>query len=210
MNQYVQSRKSAAYRRWGLPIGLILSCLLALAAPSAGAAEPQTVVRSLADQTISLLSNKSFDRSQRLARLRKLMHQNFNFTRISRSVLARNWKAASGAQQKRFLQLFPELLLHTYLTSLESYSDEKVDIESIDKKGTDKVLVSTKIVSSSKSIPVVYRLRNETTGWKIYDVAVEGVSMVSNYRSSYAGLIKNNGMDDLLAKLEAKLGELRN
>ncbi len=211
MNQFAQSTFNNRHRSLKPVATLFALLLFALsAAPSAQASDPKSVIHKLVDQTISMLSDKSLSRAQRLDRLRALMRQNFNFNRVSRSVLAKNWKAASAAQQNRFEELFPELLLHTYLTSLESYSDEKVEIERVDKKGKNKALVATKIVSTSKAIPVIYRLREEAAGWKIYDIAVEGVSMVSNYRSSYAGLIKNHGMQDLLAKLEQKLAQLRN
>ena len=191
-----------------LRLGLLALLLLGPAAAHAQA-EPAGVVRATVDAVIAVLKDDALDRVERRDAIRKLMHQRFDFERMCRSVLARNWRDATPAQQQRFIELFPELLLHTYMTGLEGYTDEVVEIEDTRMKGRAKAIVETSIISGGKAIPVSYRLVERDGDWQVYDVVVEGVSLVNNYRGSFGSTIKKDGMDQLLDDLVAKIDELR-
>lgn len=189
-------------------LGLV--ALLFLGSGPAGATEgPREVIRSTVDAVIEVLADESLARDQRIADIRRLMHARFDFLTMSRSVLAQNWRNASPAQQERFTQLFPELLLHTYMAGLEGYTDEVVKIEDIRMRGRAKASVATSIISGGKGIPVTYSLRENDGEWQIYDVIVEGVSLVNNYRGSFGSTVSNEGMDGLLETLATKVEELR-
>lgn len=189
-------------------LGLVALLLLG-SGPAWAGDEPRDVIRSTVDAVIEVLADDSLERDQRIDSIRRLMHERFDFLTMSRSVLARNWRDASPAQQERFTELFPELLLHTYMAGLEDYTDEVVEIEDTRMKGQAKASVSTRIVSGDKAIPVSYRLRDNDGQWQIYDVTVEGVSLVNNYRGSFGSTISRDGIDGLLENLAAKVEELR-
>ncbi|MDZ7751364.1 MAG: ABC transporter substrate-binding protein [Gammaproteobacteria bacterium] len=191
-------------RRLGLAALLLLG-----SGPTWASDGPREVIRSTVDAVIEVLADDSLERDQRIDRIRRLMHERFDFLTMSRSVLARNWRDASPAQQERFTELFPELLLHTYMAGLEGYTNEVVEIEDTRMKGQAKASVATKILSGDKAIPVSYRLRENDSEWQIYDVTVEGVSLVNNYRGSFGSIVSNDGMDGLLKTLATKVEELR-
>ncbi len=189
-------------------LGLVALLLLG-SGPAWAGDGPREVIRTTVDAVIEVLADDSLERDQRIDSIRRLMHERFDFLTMSRSVLARNWRDASPAQQERFTELFPELLLHTYMAGLEDYTDEVVEIEDTRMKGKAKASVSTRIVSGDKAIPVSYRLRDNDGQWQIYDVTVEGVSLVNNYRGSFGSTISRDGIDGLLENLAAKVEELR-
>lgn len=198
---------NAICKRLVTPFGILL---LLLSAQAGAAAEgPREVITRTVDAVIRVLANEELDRVQRRDSIRALMHERFDFTTMSRSVLARNWRDATPEQRERFLELFPELLLHTYMVGLEGYSDETVTVEEPRMKGKAKAIVETAIHSQGKQIPVAYRLRENDGGWQIYDVIVEGVSLVNNYRGSFGSTIQKEGMDTLLENLVQKIEELR-
>jgi phospholipid transport system substrate-binding protein len=184
--------------------------VVSLAAPAADATPPDQLVRQVTDRVLSLIkANRdeyARDHEKLFAAVDKEVLRYFDFKVMSRSVLALNWRRASDDQRERFVKEFRELLVRTYATALLKYNDEKVRYLPVFAKPDDKqVLVRTEIIPSGggPNIPLHYSFYRSTDGWKVYDVSIEGVSLVTNYRSTYAEKVRNAGLDALIATLSA-------
>ncbi|MEA3411506.1 MAG: ABC transporter substrate-binding protein [Pseudomonadota bacterium] len=176
--------------------------------PTLAAAGPAEQVRETVDDVLVVLRDPNLERSDRHSRVRATIGNRFDFPLMARSALSVNWKKATQEQKRRFVDLFTELLLLTYIGRLDEYRDEAVrygDEKIRDKRAT----VSTFVVSRDKEIPVDYRLRRKADDWLVYDVVIEHVSQVSNYRNSYLGIVEDVGIDGLLSRLEAKVDGLQ-
>jgi phospholipid transport system substrate-binding protein len=126
---------------------------------------------------------------------------------MSQGALATNWKKASKEEKVEFVDLFTELLEATYLSRIEEYSDEKVEYLTEKIKG-DRAVVDTVIVKNVNT-PVQYRMKNKKGQWMVYDVLIEGVSLIRNYRTSYGEIVKSEGMKGLLARMEKKIDDIK-
>ena len=168
------------------------------------AVTPTEQIREVVDAVMQVLKQPGLDQAQRRQGIRDLIAPHFDFEVMSRSILAKNWKKADAAQREQFVALFRQLMENTYITAMEAYTSETVRYgkETLRKK---KALVETFIVRPNLEIPVVYRLRQRGGKWYAYDIVIEGVSIVRNYRTSFAGVVKKQGMEGLLASLEAKV-----
>lgn len=133
-----------------------------------------------------------------------LVLPHFDFGRMSVWVLGKNWRLADAAQQQQFTTEFRTLLVRTYAKALLEYTDQSMRYLPFHAdEGADKVTVKTEIVQSGgPTIPLHYSMYLNSAGeWKVYDIKVDGVSLVSNYRSSFATQVRNGGIPALLAKL---------
>jgi len=126
---------------------------------------------------------------------------------MSQRTLATNWKKATKQEKEKFIDLFSQLIENTYIGKIEAYTNEKVEYPGEKVKG-NKALVETLIIAASADIPVDYKLYKKGDTWWVYDVIIEGVSLISNYRSSYQEIVKKEGFDGLLAKMQEKIDEL--
>jgi len=132
---------------------------------------------------------------------------NFNFTRMTQLAMARDWRQATPAQQKTLTDEFHTLLVRTYAKALTEYKNQTVHYKPFTlKAGETDVRVRTEIRQSGagKNIELDYWLEKSPTGWKVYDIEVGGISIVTNYRESFAAEVRNNGIDGLIKSLQAK------
>jgi len=132
---------------------------------------------------------------------------NFNFTRMTQLAMARDWRQASAAQKKALTDEFHTLLVRTYAKALTEYKNQTVDYKPFSlKAGETDVRVRTEIKQSGagKNIELDYWLEKSATGWKVYDIEVGGISIVTNYRESFASEVRNNGIDGLIKLLQTK------
>jgi phospholipid transport system substrate-binding protein len=131
----------------------------------------------------------------------------YDFEGMSRWILGRNWRSANDMQRVRFQDEFRHMLVNTYATALLSYSDQEIVFLPYrpDPKDEQRALVRAEFrPAGSPAIPIVYSLHRAGEGWKVYDVAIDGISLVTTYRSGYATEIRNHGMDGLLQKMADK------
>ncbi|MCX7144848.1 MAG: ABC transporter substrate-binding protein [Sulfuritalea sp.] len=131
----------------------------------------------------------------------------FNFTRMTQLALARDWRQASPAQQKILTDEFHALLVRTYSKALTEYKNQTIDFKPfVMKAGETDVRVRTEIKQSGagKNIELDYYLEKSGAAWKVYDIEVGGISLVTNYRDSFASEVRNNGIDGLIKSLQAK------
>ena len=130
----------------------------------------------------------------------------FDYPGLSKRTLGKSWKKLNPEQQKEFIDLFSKHLGNVYLDRIMAYTDEKIvfDKERIKK---DKALVYTRVITSTKEIPLDYRMVSINGDWKVYDVLIEGISLVKNYRSQFREIINKKGPEDLLGTLRKKVKE---
>ncbi len=166
---------------------------------------PTGVVQTVVDKVLTALKDDSLEQETRRAKIRELIAPHFDFQAMSRSILAKNWKKASRVQRDRFIELFSNLLENTYIVAMEAYTNQKIVIAGEKRKGK-RALVKTVIKQDTGvATPINYRMRQNADGWYAYDVVIEGVSLVSNYRSTFRTIVKRDGMDGLLAQLAEKV-----
>ncbi len=130
----------------------------------------------------------------------------FDFERMSRLVLGRAWKAASKEQQDKFTTEFRNLLVRTYSVALAKYRNQTIDYKPFKMAaGDDDVVVKTQILQpGGQAIPIDYALAKGDTEWKVYDVKIDGISLVTNYRGQFSNELKQGSMDALIQKLVDK------
>jgi len=172
---------------------------------AADGSSPTSQLKSSVDGLLALLKDKTLDNKTRKEKLRAILNSRFYFRAMSQRTLARNWKKASAEQQKEFVALFSDLLEKTYLGRIEAYTDERVEYIREKNKNAKRAVVYTQVVTKSTDIPINYKLAKKGDQWLIYDVVIEEVSLISNYRSSYAEIIKKEGIDKLLDRMKQKL-----
>jgi phospholipid transport system substrate-binding protein len=178
---------------------------------TADTAAAEKLVRENAQQVLQILSDnkdKVKDDPQFLYRLvNEVILPNVDFDAMSKLVLAKNWRSANDDQRKRFVEEFKGMLVRTYTNSLTDYAGntEILYLKSVDKKEGKYVTVYTEIVQSGKpNIPVDYSLRQTSEGYKIYDVVIEGLSLVKNYRTSFSKQISETSLDALIEDMAQK------
>ena len=190
---------------------LLTSVLVLFAAGNASAGPPTDHVRGSIDRVLQVLSDpelkKEAKTAERRTMIRTVASEIFDFTEISQRSLARHWPARSPAERQEFVQLFGDLLEHSYITKIETYSGEKIQYAGEVPDG-DQAVVKTRIVTKQGTeIPVDYRMFLKADRWRAYDVNIEGVSLVSNYRTQFNTVIQRTGYPDLVTKLKAKQAE---
>ncbi len=189
---------------------LLALTLVLLAAVSVIAAVPRPTnqLRLTVDRIIEVLRDKDLSRDQVLQEVADLVRSKFDFWAMSQRTLGVNWKKATKEEQQHFAKLFAELLEDTYRGRITAYTynDEHVDYIGERVRGT-RAEVHT-IVVANKEIPVSYKMRLKGEEWLVYDVIIEEVSLISNYRNSYSEIVRDEGFKGLLARMEAKIKEL--
>jgi phospholipid transport system substrate-binding protein len=166
----------------------------------AGAGEPTDVLKSGADRVLRLLEQPG----DRRAEMRKVADELFDFEEMSRRALGPHWKARTPAEQAEFVRLFADLLERSYIGRVESGRGGSVRYTGESAAG-DEATVRTRIVTSQGTeVPADYRMHRRNGRWQIYDVSIEGVSLVSNYRSQFNSVIQSQSYSALLERLRSK------
>ncbi|MDX1701931.1 MAG: ABC transporter substrate-binding protein [Melioribacteraceae bacterium] len=168
-------------------------------------AGPTEQVKPTLDKILTVLSDTQLKgddhKIERRAKVMEIIKKRFDFHEMSRRVLGNTWKEISHDDQEHFTKLMTKLLENVYIGKLESYSGQK--IEYIDEKiKGDKALVSTTIENNNKKIPLYYILINTSSKWMVYDINIDGVSLVKNYREQFKSVLKRDRFSGLVKELE--------
>lgn len=191
---------------------MLLTVLLTITATTASHAAPddaQKVVHQTSDRMIAALKADREAMRADPTRLYPLVEEivlpHFDFVRMSSWVLGKHWRTASDAQKKNFVQEFRMLLVRIYATAMAEYRDQEIVYLPLKAEpGADDVNVRSEVkMPGGPSIPVAYSLYLKDGAWKVYDVNIDGVSMVANYRTTFSNDIKQGGLDALIDKLAA-------
>lgn len=185
---------------------LLTAAVLASTLTTARAEEPVAFVQETADKVLVVLKDKSLDSDSKVAAIEQIAYARFDFNVISRLVLARNWRKMTPAQQKTFVEEFKKHLSVTYGENVDSFANERIEITGDREEPRGDWTVQTKIVrgSNAEDILVDYRLRPKGDSWRVIDVVVERISLVSNFRSQLQEIISRDGIDEMLTMLAEK------
>ena len=190
-----------------------LECLffiLCFLVGTAWAATPDEVVKETAEGVISHIeSSRSIleaNPEKIYDMVNELVIPRFDFISMSKWVLGKHWKTASETQRLKFIAQFKVLLIRTYARALLEYSGQNIKYYPIEQNPQSNLaVVKTELTSSSNTkLPILYRMHQKNEEWKVIDIAVDGVSLVTTYRGSFATQIKKNGFDSLLNELSKK------
>ena len=192
---------------------VILACVLVggLALPAvAGPVTDQ--LKGAIDRVIKVLDDPALKGEghapERRRAVRKIAEDIFDFAEIARRSLARHWQPLTDKQRAEFVSLFSDLLERSYISKIELYGGEKI-VYANERVEGDQATVATRIVTKNGTeVPIDYRLMKKSDKWLVYDVTIEGVSLVSNYRTQFNKIIQTASYDELVQKLKNKQGEL--
>jgi phospholipid transport system substrate-binding protein len=192
--------------------GLATVGLLVLSTVQGGwAATAQEQLKGAIDRVVSTLDSPAMKgegkAADRRAAVREIANEIFDFGEIARRSLGRYWQPLSEAQRAEFVGLFGDLLERSYISKIELYGGEKI-VYSGERMDGDLAIVSTKILTKNGTeVPIDYRLFRRGDNWKVYDVNIEGISLVSNYRTQFNKIIQSNGYNTLVDRMKAKQTE---
>ena len=183
--------------------------ILAACVPLAAAAQeaPDALVKRVTDEVLAIIkSDKDLQagNSQKVVQLaEQKVLPHFDFTRMTRLAVGRNWQQANDAQKESLTKEFRTLLVRTYSTSLSAYRNQTIEVKPMKMAAGDKeVTVRTQVVQQGgPPIPIDYAMEKADSGWKVYDVVIDGASLVTTYRSSFNDQIAKGGIDGLVKTL---------
>ena len=195
-------------RKYVLALNLLMIFMLSAIAV---AGEPPTAVEASVNQVLDVLKDPKLKgeeaKSVKTEKLRVIYTGMFAEMEFSRRTLPRNWKNFTPAERREFVELFEQVLEKSYLDKILDYSDEKIVFHKESMIAKDKAEVQSKIVTSSKEIPIDYRLILKDGKWKVYDVLVENGSLVQNYRTQFNEILADGTPEQLLKILRKKVKE---
>jgi phospholipid transport system substrate-binding protein len=193
-------------------ISALAAGLVVLSAAAAYAGLPTEQLKGAIERVVKTLDNPALKGdakvTERRAAVRKIANDIFDFSEIARRSLGRHWAARSEAEQKEFVMLFGDLLERAYISKIDTYGGEKI-VYTGERAEGDIAIVNTKIISrNGTEVPVDYRMLRKSERWLVYDVNIEGVSLVSNYRTQFNKIIQTSSYAELIKKMKTKQGEL--
>jgi phospholipid transport system substrate-binding protein len=185
-------------------VPFIIILVILLAAQARAALSPLDTVQTGTNRVLEILQKRAGDVQGRRGQIRGIVNEYFDFEEMSKRSLGPRWKDQSPGKQKEFVETFSQFLFNWYIDRIEKYTDEKLTYKDQELKG-DYAAVDVQIIrSQNQEIPIQYRLHSVNNAWKVYDVTIEGVSVVSNYRSQFQSILAKNSFDELLEQLRAK------
>lgn len=204
-----------------MPFGLLLAAVLsfnAVASVDADEAmpEPQALVKQASDDMLKALKDHEAELETNPDKIYELVESilmpHFDFEKMSKLALGKNWRVANDDQRVRFIEEFRLLLIRTYSTAMLEYTDEEIRMLPFrDDLSRKRVTVPMEVLQpAGPSIPMALSLyQNDEEAWKVYDVKIDGISLVTNYRSSFATEIRNGGMEQLINNLAERNAKVK-
>lgn len=193
-------------RRVFLCLLVIVVCPLAVSPVFAAA--PAEQIRETIGKILEIVKDPSLradsKKNERLERLKKVIEPQFDFVEMAKRSLGGHWQQRSAEEREEFVQIFTRLLENAYVDNIDSYDGEKIDIKS-EKQDNDYAEVGTRIVTKKgEEFSIKYKLMTSNAAWKVYDVVIEDISLVNNYRSQFTRVIAQSSYEDLIRKLKEK------
>jgi phospholipid transport system substrate-binding protein len=191
--------------------GLALAVALGASALAQAQQGPDKLVKTVADEVADALHQDEDLRAGSQTKFAELLEQkvapHFDFERMTRLAVGRGWRQAAPEQQKTLVELFHRLLIRTYSAAYGAYANITIEVKPLRMKPTDddvQVHSEIKVPNGAQPLSVDYSMYKSASDWKIYDVTVEGVSLVTTYRSTFAEEIRQGGIDGLIKSLQEK------
>jgi phospholipid transport system substrate-binding protein len=201
-----------SFRRHVAQALLLVLVLSAVAASPAAAGVPSDQLKTQIDRVLKALDDPELKKEgrarERRAAVRKIANDIFDFGETARRSLGRHWQPRTPAEREEFVQLFADLLERSYISKVELYGGEKIQYLSDSVEG-EQAKVQTKLVTKGGSdIPIEYRMHKKGDRWLVYDVIIEGVSLIANYRTQFNKIIQTASYQELVKKMKAKQDEI--
>ncbi|MCR4666468.1 MAG: ABC transporter substrate-binding protein [Desulfovibrio sp.] len=194
---------------------LLLVCLFLLGGVLTVKASPARMsLEASLDEVLSAIKDPAYSNPATRQSVRKkianIVKRHFDFVEFSSRTLGQNWTAFSAEQKSSFVAAFSDLLIYTYLGKIDGYNGEKIILgnERVSSKGNRCEIATTVTLQNGKKIPVSYRMLPKDGDWKVYDVLVENISLVKNYRTQFQDLLRTDKPDALIARIRAKANDL--
>ena len=188
---------------------LVLTLALVLAAAPARAGEPMDQLKAQVDRVLKLIDDPSLKdkpKDKRVA-VRKIADDIFDFGETAKRSLGRHWAARTEAERDEFVKLFGDLLERSYISKIELYGGEKIQYLSDRTEGDQASVLSKLVTKAGADVPIEYRMLKKDDRWLVYDVIIEGVSLVSNYRTQFNKIIQTSSYAELVRKMKVKQDE---
>ena len=198
-------------RPWVLALVFAASVTVLGSAVEAGV--PTDQLRGATDRVLKVLQDPELKQpakaEARRRQIRAIADEIFDWQETGKRALARHWQGRSPNERQEFSALFADLVERSYISKIEQYSGERIVYGGETVEG-DQATVRTKLITKSNTeIPIDYRMQKEGDRWRAYDVVIEGVSLVSNYRTQFNRIIQQSGYPELVNKMKAKQDELQ-
>ena len=193
-----------------LMLALVMACYMPMQL-LASEDSPKVVVESTVQAIIGVLearADKEAITDADRESIRQVVAGKFDYREMSRRSVGKPWKKMTPEKQVEFTELFRQVLEYSYGNQLAGYHGQKVVFEKADFK-KDKARVKGAIIDNNKTIPMEYRLHQTPTGWQVYDIKIEGVSMIITFRKDFKSIIKKKKIDGLMATLQQKIDKLK-
>ena len=189
---------------------LFLILMLMAGTPAKAQDGPLVQIEESVNQILAILNDQQLMQpgraEERQERIMAEVRNRFNFREMSKLTLTRHWRELSDSERERFVELFAELLKNTYIGRVEDYHQKEVQVKFKGEEIRDgKALVSTVVVASRTETPIDYRLKKEDGKWMVYDVVIEGVSLIRNYRTQFTRIIEREKFAGLLQRIQNKI-----
>jgi phospholipid transport system substrate-binding protein len=189
--------------------GIILFLLLFWLKPGAAAAGvPTDQIKATVDRALLVLRDPKFKPAgkikERRDQLKQILFSRFDFTEMSRRALGANWRRRTPQEQEEFVRLFADLLERAYASTIETYTDEKIVYVGEKVDGNYAEVNSKILTSKGQEYSIDYKTQVVSGEWKVYDVVVENISMVNNFRSQFNRVINNSSYEELVHRLKEK------
>jgi phospholipid transport system substrate-binding protein len=186
--------------------------LILLVGGQALAAQPLDTLKDPLNQVIAVLNDPQYKpdstRQAQKDKIWSIMVPVFDFKEVSKRTLARNWKRFTSAQRTEFSDLFADFLADTYIRQIQGeYQNEKIVFVGEEFLSDTKALAKTMVLREAVEIPVDYSMKKINGAWKVYDIKVEGVSLVKNYRTQFREMLLNGTPEQLIERLKEKLAQ---
>jgi phospholipid transport system substrate-binding protein len=182
-----------------------LSVVLWIVPVPAHATSALETIQSQVNKVLEVLRNPAENKATKEKKILAIADLMFDPVEMSKRTLTNHWRSFSSDQQKEFTSLFGKLLSGVYMDKIIQYTDEKVTFGKETKLSEDSVEVQSEIVTKTNTIPMLYRMIQKKGEWKVYDVSVEGISLVMNYRSQFREILSKKPPQDLLEILKEKV-----
>ncbi len=183
----------------------VLLIILLMAPMPARAASAIKTVQTQVDKVLDVLRNPAESKEEKERKILALADEIFDYGELSKLSLANDWKAFTPEQQKEFTRLFGKLLARDYMDRIMMYTNERVTFAKEIKLSENTAEVPSDIISRVRTTRMAYRMILENGEWKVYDVVVEGVSLVMNYRSQFRAILASKSPEELLKMLREKV-----
>jgi phospholipid transport system substrate-binding protein len=188
---------------------LLLSGVITSSAVAGGATE---AMKSTIDEVLRIIQDKELKQpgktEERRQQLEQVVGNRFDYQEMSKRALGAHWNTLSDTEKQEFTGLFKTLLTNSYADKIESYSGEGVQYIN-ERTEKDYAEVRTKVLTGKVEIPLDYRLLNKGTDWRVYDVVVDGVSLVNNYRGQFSKILRSSNHADLVDQLRKKSDKIK-